>query len=69
MSLKEKLKKWWDYNILDIGKTVYWNNTVDASFTGEYTITTKRNKKGFVGIYNEKKGHRTVPYYYLEPYN
>ncbi|PLS19338.1 hypothetical protein CVD28_02680 [Bacillus sp. M6-12] len=60
------IKKWWLRTIYGIGETVFWNNRVDSSFTGEYIVTSKRDKNGYVHIYNEKKGHRVVPYYYLD---
>lgn len=60
------IEKWWLREFHDIGRTVFWDNRADSSFTGEYIITSKRNKKGFVHIYNEKKGNRLVPYYYLD---
>lgn len=66
--MRSRIRKWWLRNIHDVGKKVYWNNPVDSRYTGEYVITTKRDKNGYVGIYNEEVGNRTVPYYYLNPY-
>jgi hypothetical protein len=67
MESLENIKKWWLRNIYGIGKKVYWDNRDDARFSGEYILTTKRDKNGYVGIYNEKVGDRVVPYYYLDP--
>ena len=67
MKTLENIKKWWSINVYGIGKKVYWDNRFEARFSGEYILTSKRDKNGYVGIYNEKVGKRVVPYYYLEP--
>lgn len=66
MKIFKNIRKWWLKNIHGVGEKVYWHNKVDERFTGEYTQTTKVDKKGYVGIYNDKVGNRTVPYYYIE---
>ena len=66
MKKREKLKRWWNYHVQDIGKTVYWDNRNDRTFTGTYVITSKRDKRGYIGIWNEEKGHRIVPFSYVE---
>lgn len=66
MKRREKIKKWWSYHVHNIGKTVYWDNRNDRTFTGTYVITSKRDKRGYIGIWNEKKEHRLVPHYYVE---
>ena len=62
----KNIKKWWLKNIYGIGKKIYWDNQFDTTFSGEYTLTSKKDKNGYIGIYNEKVGNRLVPYYYLE---
>mgnify|MGYP003482830420 FL=1 len=66
MKTLENIKKWWSINVYGIGKKVYWDNRFEARFSGEYILTSKRDKNGYVGIYNEKVGNRVVPYHYLE---
>lgn len=60
------IKQWWLKVFHGVGVVVFWHNTVDTYFSGEYTITSKKDKNGYVRIYNDKVGHRVVPYYYLE---
>lgn len=67
MILFGKIKKWLVGTGFEVGEKVFWNNVTDSDFTGEYIVTTKRNEKGYVGIFNEKIKHRTVPYWYLKP--
>lgn len=61
-----RIKKWWLEHIHGVGRVVYWDNKYDCRFTGEYIVTTKIDKKGFVGIYNDKVGNRLVPLSYLQ---
>lgn len=62
----KRLKQWWLKFAYGIGEKVYWQNDDDERFTGEYVITKKMDKEGYIGIYNDKVGHRTVPSYYLK---
>lgn len=65
MKLLQPIKSWWLTTIHDVGKKVYWDNRNDPEFTGEYILTSKRDKNGYVEIYNEKVGNRVVPHYYV----
>lgn len=65
--LFRKIKQWLSGTGFEVGEKVFWNNETDSFFTGEYVVTSKRDKEGYVGIFNEKVKHRIVPYWYLEP--
>lgn len=65
----KNIQNWYLRVFHSVGEKVFWENRVDPTFTGIYVITTKRNKNGFVGIYNKIKGDRIVPYYYLSRYD
>lgn len=64
-----KIRKKIDYIVYDVGKEVYWERSQDSvygRYSGYYIIKSRIDKNGRVDIYNEDKGMRTVPYYYLD---
>ncbi|WP_341323399.1 hypothetical protein NSQ62_07965 [Solibacillus sp. FSL H8-0523] len=48
-----------------VGERVYWNNPYFAGSRGEYVVTSKRDKRGLVGIYNDEMQNRLVYWYEL----
>lgn len=67
MKLVHKIKKLLIGTGFEVGERVFWNNPCHADFSGEYVVTSKRDKQGLVGVYNEKKQDRLVRWFELEP--
>lgn len=70
LKLRKKIRDKVDKKVCGVGQEVYWNNPSDSVYTGYfsgyYTILTRPDKSGYIKIYNEDKGERTVPYYYVD---
>lgn len=67
MKFLQKLIIWLIGKGYEVGERVYWDNPYYPQFAGEYVVTSKRNKLGYVGIYNEEMRHRTARWYQLSP--
>ncbi|MFE8701138.1 hypothetical protein ACFYKX_11085 [Cytobacillus sp. FJAT-54145] len=67
MNILKKLNKWLFGTGFEVGDRVFWKNLHHPEFTGEYVVTSRRDKRGFVGVYNEKMQNRWVRWFDLEP--
>lgn len=66
MKFLRDVKTWLFGTGFEVGERVYWNNRDDHEFTGEYVVASKRDKRGYVGIYNKKMLNRKVLWHELE---
>lgn len=67
MALLKKFRNWLFGEGYEIGERVYWTNLHDKRYSGEYVITQKKDKNGYIKMNNDKVGEVTVQYYEIVP--
>lgn len=67
MKILKAIKKYLFGEGFEVGETVHWENRYHSQFTGEYIVMEKRDKRGYVSIFNDKMYHRKVMWYELKP--